>query len=221
MGADLKLSSLCIVNTQCRCFNETGTSKLHVDCAHSMIKNIPEVPRNVHIFNLQHNRIKKIEDNVFQSLTTLFSLDLSYNKITSLKSNSFEGLGELRVLNLNDNPIEYTGFPNGSFIPLVSLIRLCIKTTTKAFGQCTNIFSDKTMSDLKTLEELEIDNPVPIGRIIIFGEGYKYLNHLISLNIGICYYPVLVDEKTFQFMPHLTFSVVCLSSRVDIKVYKA
>lgn len=97
MDSDLKLSSVCIFNTQCRCFNETGTSKLHVDCAYRMIKNIPEVPRNVYIFNLQHNRIKQIEDSVFQSLTTLVFLDLSYNEITSLKSNSVEGLGKLSV----------------------------------------------------------------------------------------------------------------------------
>ncbi|CAC5405114.1 LINGO [Mytilus coruscus] len=206
MDADLKLSSVCIFNTQCRCFNETGTSKLHVDCANKMIEKIPEVPQNIYIFNLQHNRIKKIEDNVFQSLTTLFLLDLSYNEITSLKSNSFEGLGELKVLKLNVNPLKYSGFP-------VSISHsLCIKHTTDSVSERTNIFSDKTMSDLRTLEKLEIDTHVPIERKLIFGEGYKYLNHLISLNIGRCYYPVLVDEKTFQFMPHLTtisFDIQC------------
>ncbi|CAC5389627.1 unnamed protein product [Mytilus coruscus] len=68
------------------------------------------------------------------------------------------------------------------------------------------------MSDLKALEKLEIDIPTKSATPIIFGEGYKYLVHLISLNIGRCYYPVLVDEKTFQFMPRLTrisFDIQC------------
>ncbi|XP_052105591.1 toll-like receptor 4 [Mytilus californianus] len=212
MDADLKFSSMCFFNTQCRCFNETGTSKLHVDCANGILVEIPEFPQNVYILNLQHNRIKEIEDNVFQSLTNLSLLDLSHNKITLLKLHSFKGLGELKVLNLNDNPIAYTRFPNGTFIPLVSLSHLCIKSTTKAVGKRAKIFSDKTMSDLKTLEKLEIDIPTKSATPIIFGEGYKYLNHLISLNIGRCYYPVLVDENTFQFMSRLTiisFDIQC------------
>lgn len=154
MDIDLKLSSVCIVNTQCQCFNATGTSQLHVDCANGKLMEIPDVPRNVYILNLQHNCIKEIEDNVFQSLTNLSLLDLSYNKINLLRLHSFKGLGKLKVLNLNDNPIAYTMFPNGAFIPLISLKHLCIKSTTKS--KRTKVISDKTMSDLKTLEKLEL-----------------------------------------------------------------
>ncbi|XP_063428368.1 toll-like receptor 4 [Mytilus trossulus] len=204
MDADLKLSSVCIFNTQCRCSNATGTSQLHVDCANGKLTEIPKVPRNVYILNLQHNCILEIEDNVFQSLTNLYMLDLSDNKINLLKLHSFKGLRELKVLNLNDNPIAYEMFPNGVFIPLVSLKHLCIKSTTKKVSKSTKVISDQAISDLKTLEKLELDVPIQSATHIIFGDGYKYLKHLISLNIGRCYYPVYIDEKTFQFLPHLT-----------------
>ncbi|CAC5405107.1 unnamed protein product [Mytilus coruscus] len=213
MDSALKFSSVCIFSTLCRCFNDTGTSKLHVDCANGKIVKIPDVPPNVYILNLQHNRIIEIGDNVFQSLANLSLLDLSYNKISHLKLHSFKGLGELKELNLNNNPIAYTRFPNGVFIPLVSLTCLCIKSTTKVTSR-TNNFSDKTMSDLKTLEKLEIDIAITYGRFIIFGEGYKYLIHLRSLNIGRCV-RLSIDEKVFQFMPHLTnisFDINCYIS---------
>ncbi|XP_063427285.1 toll-like receptor 4 [Mytilus trossulus] len=67
-----------------------------------------------------------------------------------------------------------------------------------------NMFSDKTMSDLKTLEKLEIDIRAKSKKDIMFGEGYKYLINLSSLNIGLCYIQVFVDRKIFQFMPLLT-----------------
>lgn len=224
MDIDLKLSSVCIVNTQCQCFNATGTSQLHVDCANGKLMEIPDVPRNVYILNLQHNCIKEIEDNVFQSLTNLSLLDLSYNKINLLRLHSFKGLGKLKVLNLNDNPIAYTMFPNGAFIPLISLKHLCIKSTTKS--KRTKVISDKTMSDLKTLEKLELDVPIQSATHIIFGDGYKYLKHLSSLNIGRCYYPVYIDAKTFQFLPRLTkiSFVKVLTTRLQLQVghiYKA
>ncbi|VDI26169.1 Hypothetical predicted protein [Mytilus galloprovincialis] len=60
------------------------------------------------------------------------------------------------------------------------------------------------MSDSKTLEKLELDVPIQSATHIIFGDGYKYLKHLSSLNIGRCYYPVYIDAKTFQFLPRLT-----------------
>ncbi|XP_063425695.1 toll-like receptor 4 [Mytilus trossulus] len=59
------------------------------------------------------------------------------------------------------------------------------------------------MSDLKTLETLEIDVHGQSAKHIIFGNGYKYLKHLISLNFGRCSPPVLIDNKTFQFVPRL------------------
>ncbi|VDI25579.1 Hypothetical predicted protein [Mytilus galloprovincialis] len=65
------------------------------------------------------------------------------------------------------------------------------------------IFSDKTISHLKSLEKLEIDVPAIYQKRDIFGEGYKYLIHLSSLNVGTCN-DLLINAQIFEYMPLLT-----------------
>ncbi|XP_063425699.1 toll-like receptor 4 [Mytilus trossulus] len=65
------------------------------------------------------------------------------------------------------------------------------------------IFSDKTISHLKSLEKLEIDVPAMYQKRDIFGEGYKYLVHLSSLNVGTCN-DLLINAHIFEYMPLLT-----------------
>ncbi|CAC5404348.1 unnamed protein product [Mytilus coruscus] len=75
----------------------------------------------------------------------------------------------------------------------------------------SNIFSDKTISNLRSLEKLEIDVPAFFQKRDIFGEGYIYLIHLRSLNVGTCD-NLIINTKIFEYMPlltHILFDITC------------
>ncbi|CAC5405115.1 Toll-like receptor 4 [Mytilus coruscus] len=80
---------------------------------------------------------------------------------------------------------------------------------------CDRIAEDKTISYLKSLEKLEIDVPAIYQKRNIFGEGYKYLNHLSSLNVGTCD-ELLINAKFFEYMPLLTYLSFDIRCKIHI-----
>ncbi|XP_063366791.1 toll-like receptor 3 [Cydia amplana] len=60
---------------------------------------------NLSYFYINNNKIKKITNETFKSLTSLKVVDLSNNAIENIEILSFQNLKELESLNLNNNPL--------------------------------------------------------------------------------------------------------------------
>ncbi|XP_063626474.1 toll-like receptor 3 [Cydia splendana] len=60
---------------------------------------------NLSYFYINNNKIKKIRNDTFKSLTALKVVDLSNNAIENIEILSFQNLKELESLNLNNNPL--------------------------------------------------------------------------------------------------------------------
>ncbi|XP_063540396.1 toll-like receptor 7 [Cydia strobilella] len=60
---------------------------------------------NLSYFYINNNKIKKITNDTFKSLTSLKVVDLSNNAIENIDILSFQNLKELESLNLNNNPL--------------------------------------------------------------------------------------------------------------------
>ena len=66
--------------------------------------------------NLKENRLSFVADLTFQSLASLESLDLSRNKLTTLTELTFAGLASLQELYLSYNPLKYIDTDTFSFL---------------------------------------------------------------------------------------------------------
>ena len=78
-----------------------------LDLSNMNLTEIPgDLPKNLIELSLKNNKIKKIEENVFNGLSSLKRLYLNGNKIEKIEENSFNGLYSLQILYLNSNEIE-------------------------------------------------------------------------------------------------------------------
>lgn len=57
----------------------------------------------IYFADLSYNRLAKVPNDAFQSLTNLTYLDLSYNKLVRLEPQSVRRLANLRILNISGN----------------------------------------------------------------------------------------------------------------------
>ncbi|CAG2193883.1 unnamed protein product [Mytilus edulis] len=190
----------------CTSFYEKG--ELNIDCSRKNLTKIPDlIPNNTVYLNLCHNRIKEIPNNIFQHLTKLIVLDLSFNKLQSINQQTFTGLKNLRRLQMNNNKLGYNieQFPPGSFRSLQSLTHLRIQDNEDFLEIEPFIFPDKTISDLKMLEKLELDmddEKVRKKPILVLGKGYSSLHNLYSLSSEQC--DLFIKNNTFKYTQHLT-----------------
>ena len=62
---------------------------------------------NMRLLNLSHNKLKELDDELFENMHNLKVLDLSFNQLKSLPHNIFDVLEDLQSLHINDNELEY------------------------------------------------------------------------------------------------------------------
>ncbi|KAI4460055.1 astrocytic leucine-rich repeat molecule-related [Holotrichia oblita] len=71
------------------------------------LSNIPKsLPEKLKVLHLERNRIKTLQSNDFQNLNQLETLLLCDNKITSIQENAFNSLFSIVSLDLSRNPLE-------------------------------------------------------------------------------------------------------------------
>lgn len=87
-----------------------------------------------------------IHENMFDSFTSLFSLDLSYSRIATIPSNAFKSLGSLVTLRLEHNQL--ASLPEDVFEPLQSLEELYLYEN-RLSSLPVNVF--KSLASLKFL----------------------------------------------------------------------
>ena len=196
-----KTPVLCYFQVKCLCIHETINSELIIDCSRKNLSNVPDFPRNSYSIDLQHNGIQFINGEKFRNLTHLTMLDLSFNAIVGFNRSSFEGMKKLVVLKLNNNPLRFKGtsIPVDAFKPLSGLKHLGIKNIIPPIDRSKyyNI-PDESLSDLKMLETVEVD----ILKADPFGQVYKSLIYLHTINMGKCWF-YEIAFTTFRFVPYL------------------
>lgn len=78
--------------------------------------------------NLNHNRLKRIGENIFSDLKNLKKLNSSDNRLERLEANSFDGLENLIELDLSINKLEK--IDRDAFSGLISLKTLDLNRIT-------------------------------------------------------------------------------------------
>ncbi|CAG2241837.1 unnamed protein product [Mytilus edulis] len=196
-----KIPVPCFFQVNCRCKKETDNSNVIIDCSKTNTTTIPDFPRNSYSVDLQHNRIQFINGEKFRFLTHLTVLDLSFNVIAGFNRNSFEYMKKLVVLKLNNNPLRFKGtsIPVDAFKPLRGLKHLGVKNIIPPIDRSSyHNIPDESLSDLKMLETVEVD----ILKADPFGQVYKSLNHLHTIDMGKCWF-YQIASTTFRFVPYL------------------
>ncbi|XP_052066373.1 toll-like receptor 4 [Mytilus californianus] len=168
---------------QCRCWENLHTN--YSVCSGSNLTKILNIPADTNVLNLNRNAIMRIRSRAFQNLNRLTDLDISKNRLKHLEKESFYGLGNLKTLCLQNNFLSYKStFPKGIFKPLQSLIYLNIKFNANS-SEPDN-FSDETISDLVSLENLELDIADKSSWHEPFLSQFSTLKHLKKLTRGLC-----------------------------------
>ncbi|CAG2205668.1 unnamed protein product [Mytilus edulis] len=141
--------------------------------------------------NLKHLKLNnnmltgEMPNKCFQYMNCLTDLDLSFNSWKRINLQTFVGLQNLQSLQLNDNKLDYSilKFPPGCFKPLESLTRLSIHNNNvlaHILNDNSVVFPDKTISDLKMLEILELDiHSGSSDENNLFGKGFSFLTKAI------------------------------------------
>ncbi|CAC5395036.1 unnamed protein product [Mytilus coruscus] len=177
--------------------------------------------------NLKHLKLNKNKltgemlNKSFKYMTCLTHLDLSFNMLQRINEQTFIGLQNLQNLQLNNNILYYSilNFPPGSFKPLESLTRLSFQKNNfkpKIIPDRTTVFPDKTISDFKMLEILELDINTGSGDKAIFGKGFSSLKNLYLLKASYCE-TFILESDTFQYTPNLTHVYF---NHCSLKVYR-
>ncbi|XP_071137362.1 toll-like receptor 4 [Mytilus edulis] len=192
----------CPFEPKCNCHYQTGSKPgVTADCSHKRLSDIPLVDSSVRNLDLSYNNIHDIPENIFQNSSSLIILDLSNNVIDILRNGSFNGLNSLRHLNLRSNLLVYktTTFQDACFLQLKSLQELNIENNV-GFYSAGQIFPK--LSDLINLESLTMDG-VDDKHLSV---QLRNLTNLTSLKIsnlsGICVIKSL-ETNAFINVPNL------------------
>lgn len=105
---------------------------------------------NLQFLSFYSNKISVIEDNAFEGLSKLFSLDLQNNELKIIHRKTFSGLDELHVLNLYSNQIET--IEDFSFEHLTKLEHLTLHRNN------LKILSDNAFAGLGNLQDITLQN---------------------------------------------------------------
>lgn len=189
-------NTVCSFNIKCRCW--TDQNLRHVDCSYANMTDIPNIPPETDILNINSNYIEVLQNNTFENLTNLLELDLSHNRLIRIESNAFIGLGKLTRLSLEDNRLNYTkeSWDTTVFNPLQSLLFLNVK-----HQEVLNILPGKMIRKLHHLQHLEADL-ISSTEGLAFGKEFSLLIHLTLLKAGTCKLE-MVNNNTFIHLPYL------------------
>nr|AVR52704.1 Toll5 [Sinohyriopsis cumingii] len=187
--------------TVCKC-SEDSEKRLVVDCSHSTLTEVPELPRNAVILILSHNELQVLRNGTFSTLSQLLYLTLVSNYIRVIELDAFEGLENLQELILDSNilPLSAQVFPKGVFRHLTNLSHLSMQNIIKDISQNLS-YPDDAFGDLTSLTTLKIDGILHP----IFGFGFNKLTKLRVLNFTPkkCFLNTLSNE-TFLHLMSLT-----------------
>uniref|UniRef100_A0A6A7G1U3 Toll-like receptor Tollo n=1 Tax=Hirondellea gigas TaxID=1518452 RepID=A0A6A7G1U3_9CRUS len=173
----------------------------HILLSHNEIDEIPSnsLPTpHLHTLHLNNNKLARIDDDAFKSLTEINELILSFNKIVALPQTAFVDLYQLRSLDLANNSI--TSLPPAIFTSLGQLLALNI--------------SHNQLS-------MSFDNPEPfVGliRLVVLDLSYNRLNvigprifdHLYSLQV------LFISNNKISYLNEGVFSNLANLYTVDI-----
>lgn len=107
--------------------------------------------KNLKKLDLRWNKIKKLPENVFASLSKLEYLGLYDNELTKLDKNSFANLTNLRELYLCNNYLKF--LPDGIFAPLINLEVLFLR-----YNELTKLHYSWFGDTIKKLNRFNFDS---------------------------------------------------------------
>ena len=130
----------------------------HVNCSSKGLDSIPtDLPNNTNYLWLQNNNISVIEDNAFNNISMLFTLDLHHNDISVIEETTFNHLPYLIGLNLSENSISVIEDTTFNHLPSLRLLWLN--------NNEISVIKDNTFNNLVNLQNLWLNNrSLKLGR---------------------------------------------------------
>ncbi|XP_011684157.2 insulin-like growth factor-binding protein complex acid labile subunit [Strongylocentrotus purpuratus] len=129
-----------------KCRLENKTDGIKAFCSNLRLKSIPQdLPPNTTTLIASHNIMQLLQNDSFENLTRLVSLNVGSNQISHLDSRTFLPLSDLRVLNMAKNRLTHLTDDVFDSNPLLSLLILS-----------SNCFSSVPSGALATLHQLQM-----------------------------------------------------------------
>ncbi|CAG2233907.1 unnamed protein product [Mytilus edulis] len=200
----------CTLATHCK-ITRTKTD-ITCDCSSKNLRRIPlrKIPRETTILNLSGNSLTLVTNNSFEGLGKVHTLYLQSSKITLFEVGAFSGLDSLTYIDLSSNFIEKESLPPGLFRPISKLQYLNIASN---LFQISKEYPDSVLQDLTHLQTLSMNGIIGA----VFGNGFKYLTSLNSLNLGPCSINELQNDTfvSFKGLPILNLNFKCRLKKVQ------
>ncbi|CAC5388795.1 unnamed protein product [Mytilus coruscus] len=182
------------------------------DCSLKNLRRIPirNIPKETTILNLSGNSLTLIPNNSFDGLVKVHTLYLRSSKITLFEVGAFSGLDSLKYIDLTSNFLEKESLPPGLFRPVSKLQYLNIVSN---LFHISKEYPDSVLRDLTNLETLSMSGI----NGAVFGNGFKYLTRLNSLNLDPCSINELQNDTftSFKGLPILNLYLNCRLKKVQ------
>ena len=178
----------------------------HINCKQAFLTDIPHIAPTFHpiqLYQLNSNRIRRIEDEAFTNMSSLIVLQLSHNAISVIKPLAFKGLLHLLYLHL-----DYNRIPDISSIHnLPSLKKLYLK-----YNQISTISTDNLHSgNIRKLLRLDLSSnhfrglsnlSVSARKVIVQKGGLKVFD-LQNARFASVFQEVNVNDNFIHSLPDL------------------
>ncbi|XP_071168724.1 toll-like receptor 4 [Mytilus edulis] len=206
----LFVSFKCSLANHCK-ITRTKTD-ITCDCSSKNLRRIPlrKIPRETTILNLSGNSLTLVTNNSFEGLGKVHTLYLQSSKITLFEVGAFSGLDSLTYIDLSSNFIEKKSLPPGLFRPISKLQYLNIASNLFLISK---EYPDRVLQDLTHLQNLSMSGI----NGAVFGNGFKYLTSLNSLNLDPCSINELQNDTfvSFKGLPILNLNFICRLKKVQ------
>uniref|UniRef100_A0A4W6EWF6 Toll-like receptor 3 n=2 Tax=Lates calcarifer TaxID=8187 RepID=A0A4W6EWF6_LATCA len=194
----------------CHCVASIKKTSCHVqdgraDCSHLSLSMIPpNLPRNITILDMSHNRLKEVLPVSLNPYPGLLHLDVSYNSITKLDAHLCQTLPLLQALYLGHNEVHLLKKEDLSHC--TGLIRLNMASNRlKLQGE--------PFSGLQNLQFLDVS----MNKLLSAKLGSQpQLPSLVNLNLGFNDFTALRKDD-FSFLGHSSSLQVLSLSSVPLK----
>ena len=77
------------------------------NCSLQILQNFFDEANSLKLLDISHNKIKKFQDGMFNSLDKFGEFKLCYNDLIFLNSKIFRKLNNFEMLYLNDNKLQF------------------------------------------------------------------------------------------------------------------
>ncbi|CAG2186754.1 TLR13 [Mytilus edulis] len=173
--------------------------KLHIECSHKNLTNIPDLPSEAVYIDLEGNLIKEIPNATFEHLKNLTFLDISFNRLTSINRQTFVGIQNLKHLKLNNNFI--VSIQNNTFDGMTSLTVLDLSN-----NNILSMISKQFFKGLINLRHLKLNkSPVMTSKSReIANNTFEYLINLSVLDLSFNNLES-INEQTFTGLENLQY----------------